>query len=173
MKFNLAVLISLILVFNLLILVVANKIYAENVVVTIVPGASTAAVIASNPSSAQMAAQTSQVFEPYYPSSVEIKPNTSVVWFNNDTVPHTIKSGSPDTGPSGLFDSGIIDKGMKWNHTFTDIGSYSYFDSIYPQMMGNVLVKENITKTSSPGHNISIPENRNLSNFTVAVKGLN
>lgn len=168
MKRSLTPLIPCMMVFNIMILVVINEVYAEQVIVIIVPGASKAAEISMNAPQSQ----TSQTFGTYHPSpEVEIKPNTTVKWYNNDSVVHTIKSGFSESGPSGIFDSGIIDTGMSWNHTFTQNGTYPYFDSIYPTMQGKVIVGENLNRTNS-GSDFMPLLNRNISNFTESIKGI-
>lgn len=144
-----------------------NTVFAENVTITIVRGAAEGSLI-SDP---QSESQTSQVFESYHPSSsVEIMPNTTVIWYNNDTFAHTVKSGSPDTDPGVQFDSGIIREGKKWNHTFTETGEYEYFDSDYP-MEGKVIVRNNINLTNPLTTNSSIQENDNLSDIGRIIKG--
>jgi plastocyanin len=158
------------LILGLLTFTVMKTVFAENTVVTIVNGSSKEAPLFAN--SSFSVAQTSEPFRAYYPSStIEIKPNTTVIWHNNDTVPHTIKSSSTETPPGTLFDSGIIKEGISWNHTFTNVGEYGYFDSIYPEMRGKVVVGENISLTNMERNNNTIREHDNLSNFGSAIKG--
>src|SRR5919112_4678478 len=76
--------------------------------VSIVPGASTLADKA------------------WSPNLVEVKVGQKVVWTNNDSVQHTVTSGtsgSPDSGKE--FDSGLtklLNKGDTFEHTFTAAG---------------------------------------------------
>ena len=69
----------------------------------------------------------------FSPSYLKIKPGTTVVWTNDDTVPHRIMSGtasatidaSPGTttaprfAPDGKIDSGIIPPGKSFQYTVT------------------------------------------------------
>jgi len=66
-----------------------------------------------------------------------------VTWTNNDAVGHTVTSGS-STGtvasPDGLFDSGDIAPGETFSYTFTEAGTFDYFCTPHPWMMGTVIV---------------------------------
>lgn len=72
--------------------------------------------------------------------NVTITPGSTVTWTNNDDKPHTITSGSTQAGPDGKFDSGLIQPGQTYSHTFTDAGTYSYFDQPSPWLSGSVTV---------------------------------
>lgn len=76
----------------------------------------------------------------YDQKDVSITPGSTVTWTNNDDKPHTITSGSAQAGPDGKFDSGLIQPGQTFSHTFTDTGSYSYFDQPSPWLSGSVTV---------------------------------
>lgn len=76
----------------------------------------------------------------YDPKDVSIMPGDTVTWTNNDDKPHTITSGSAQGGPDGKFDSGLIQPGQTYSHTFTDAGSYSYFDQPSPWLSGSITV---------------------------------
>ena len=78
----------------------------------------------------------------YVPNSATISPNTSVTWTNQDTSSHTITSGDFTTGPSGQFDSGLLDTGATFTHQFTAPGVYTYYCTIFPFMSGTVNVTE-------------------------------
>lgn len=69
--------------------------------------------------------------------TVVIGVNNTVAWRNDDpgTV-HTVNSDSPKE-----FDSGQIDPGKSYVHTFTKPGSYSYHCDPHPWMVGTVIVK--------------------------------
>src|SRR4029077_13618560 len=71
---------------------------------------------------------------------VTVMPGTTITWTNNDDKPHTITSGSAQAGPDGKFDSGLVQAGQTYSHTFTDAGSYSYFDQPSPWLSGSVTV---------------------------------
>jgi plastocyanin len=76
----------------------------------------------------------------YVPNAVTVSPNTSVSWTNQDTSSHTITSGDFTTGPSGQFDSGLLNTGATFKHQFTAPGVYTYYCTIFPFMSGVVNV---------------------------------
>jgi plastocyanin len=76
----------------------------------------------------------------YVPNIVTISPNTSVTWTNQDTSSHTITSGDFTTGPSGQFDSGLVNTGANFTHQFSMPGTYAYYCTIFPFMSGVVNV---------------------------------
>ena len=78
--------------------------------------------------------------ECYIPASVTIFAGDTVSWINDDTAAHTVTSGSPAEGPSGVFDSSLVMGGAVFEHTFDDAGSYDYFCMVHPWMIGNVQV---------------------------------
>jgi plastocyanin len=55
----------------------------------------------------------------------EVPFGATVVWTNNDSVPHTVTSND------GAFDSGEIKPGGTYSHTFTRSGTYGYFCTIH------------------------------------------
>jgi len=68
----------------------------------------------------------------YNPMSTIIKRGGTVTWINRDPVAHTV------TGQG--FDSGRIDPGGSWSHTFDSPGIYSYGCKVFPSMAGFVRV---------------------------------
>ena len=76
----------------------------------------------------------------YVPNAVTVSPNSSVNWVNQDTSSHTITSGDFTTGPSGQFDSGLLNTGATFTHQFATPGVYSYYCTIFPFMSGVVNV---------------------------------
>jgi plastocyanin len=76
----------------------------------------------------------------YVPNIVTVSPNTSVTWTNQDTSSHTITSGDFTTGPSGQFDSGLVNTGATFTHQFSTPGTYAYYCTIFPFMSGMVNV---------------------------------
>ncbi len=73
----------------------------------------------------------------YDPSQVAIPAGMSVVWFNDDSNPHTITtiSSAPEQ-----FDSGIIPPGGFSVMTFTKPGLYIYYDKLNPSLEGSIIV---------------------------------
>src|SRR3989442_11723621 len=75
----------------------------------------------------------------YIPSSVTVAKGGSVVWKNNDPVPHTVTATSWPSGASG-FDSGNMNPNATYTVTFTVAGAYNYVCSYHPWMHGTVTV---------------------------------
>jgi len=73
----------------------------------------------------------------YDPSQVAIPAGMSVVWFNDDSNPHTVTtiSSAPEQ-----FDSGIIPPGGFSVMTFTQPGLYIYYDKLNPSLEGSIIV---------------------------------
>jgi len=77
----------------------------------------------------------------YSPSSITIDVGDTIRWKNNDFVSHSIASGSTATGLDGEFNSGLFDPGKTFSHTFTQAGTYNYFDLLHPWMEGVIVVQ--------------------------------
>ena len=76
----------------------------------------------------------------YDPEILDITVGTTVVWDNVDTTVHTVTSGiAPET--DGIFDSGMMSAGDVFEFTFTDAGTYDYFCTFHPWMIGTVNVE--------------------------------
>ncbi len=78
----------------------------------------------------------------YIPSLVNIELNQVVLWDNKDSSAHTVTSGTPDIGVSGSFDSGVVAGGKKFSFKFEKNGSFDYFCTLHPWMMGTIIVGE-------------------------------
>lgn len=76
----------------------------------------------------------------FSPASLTINAGDTVEWTNTDTAAHTVTSGSPANGPSGVFDSSLIMGGASFENTFDEAGSYDYFCMVHPWMVGNIQV---------------------------------
>jgi copper-containing nitrite reductase len=79
----------------------------------------------------------------YDPPLLQVPVGSTVQWTNNDIIAHTITSGSSDglAGiPDGIFDSGYINAGETWTHTFNEAGSFPYFCIPHPWMRAAVVV---------------------------------
>lgn len=64
-----------------------------------------------------------------------VKPGTTVVWQNDDDIPHTVVS------TKGAFRSKVLDTGDRFTFTFVKAGEFGYFCSLHPHMTGKILVK--------------------------------
>lgn len=77
----------------------------------------------------------------YDPSPANVAVGTTVTWMNNDATLHTAVSGTPDSGPSGEFDSSYLAKGKTFSHKFDTAGTFDYYCTLHPFMVGQVVVK--------------------------------
>ncbi|MGH2739752.1 MAG: cupredoxin domain-containing protein [Actinomycetota bacterium] len=75
----------------------------------------------------------------FKPSPLEVVAGTAVVWTNNDDIGHTVTAGAPDD-PDGLFDGPLDGQGATFSFTFEEAGTYRYFCSIHPSMLGEIRV---------------------------------
>jgi plastocyanin len=68
----------------------------------------------------------------FEPAALEASAGTTVVWTNEGQAPHTV---------TGEFaDSGILEPGQTFSHTFAESGEFRYVCAIHPQMEGTVSV---------------------------------
>jgi len=88
--------------------------------------------------------------ECYFPYSVEILVGDTVSWSNVDTAAHTVTSGSPAEGASGVFDSSLFMGGETFEFTFDEEGPYPYFCMVHPWMAGEIIVNEVKEATAVP-----------------------
>ncbi len=71
----------------------------------------------------------------YSVNVLRIKVGTTVTWTNNDNTQHTV------TDEGGAFDSGFLDNGDTWSHTFADVGEFEYFCLPHPWMRARIVVE--------------------------------
>jgi plastocyanin len=69
------------------------------------------------------------------PDTLTVPVNSTVTWVNKDDLPHTIAS------TDGVFKSKALDTEDKYSYTFTKAGTYAYFCSIHPKMVGKIVVQ--------------------------------
>jgi plastocyanin len=73
----------------------------------------------------------------FNPPKLTVAAGSTVTWKNQDDMPHTIVN---DASPRE-FKSPPLDSGEQFSWTFSKPGTYSYFCSIHPKMIGVVTVK--------------------------------
>ncbi len=79
----------------------------------------------------------------FVPLDLTVSVGTTVRWTNDDTQVHTITSGTSDGlvgTPDGRFGSEFMNPGDTFTHTFTTAGTFSYFCTPHPWMIGSVTV---------------------------------
>jgi len=75
------------------------------------------------------------------PFFVKVSKGDHVVWKNEDSVTHTITSGSPKGTNSGsIFNSGNLASGKIFEYTFIKPGKYDYYCKIHPFIIGEISV---------------------------------
>jgi len=79
--------------------------------------------------------------ECYIPATLTISAGTTVIWENNDVAAHLATSGTPDGGPDGVFDSGMIMGGATYEYEFSETGEFVYYCLVHPWMVGTVTVE--------------------------------
>ncbi len=70
----------------------------------------------------------------FSPRSVTISTGSTLVWSNAGALPHTV------TARSGAFDSGLVMPSGTYRRTFNNPGSFEYFCTLHPEMVGTVTV---------------------------------
>ncbi|HLZ46554.1 MAG TPA: cupredoxin family copper-binding protein [Gemmatimonadales bacterium] len=71
----------------------------------------------------------------FNPKRIQIAAGTTVTWTNNDPLVHTV------TADDGSWDSGPIEPGKSWSHTFTQPGEYALHCTPHPFMKAVVVVR--------------------------------
>ncbi len=79
--------------------------------------------------------------ECYIPSTLTVSLGTTIIWENNDNAAQLATSGTPDGGPNGIFDSGMIMGGATFEYEFSDKGEFPYYCIVHPWMIGTVTVE--------------------------------
>lgn len=73
----------------------------------------------------------------FTPATITVVPGTEVTWTNQDNEPHRVVNAADPK----LFQSAALDTNDKYSFKFDKEGTYRYFCSIHPRMMGTVVVK--------------------------------
>lgn len=71
----------------------------------------------------------------FRPATLTVAAGDTVVWANEDFVPHTA------TAQGGTFDSGNLDAKGEWRWVAGAPGSYAYVCTLHPTMKGEVVVR--------------------------------
>jgi plastocyanin len=71
----------------------------------------------------------------FHPDTVTVAPGTTVTWTSDDSFAHTT------TSDTKLWESGPLQPGKSYSHTFDKPGSYPYHCTVHTFMTGTVTVK--------------------------------
>jgi plastocyanin len=71
----------------------------------------------------------------YRPAVLRVRRGTTVTFVNSDAEAHTV------TSVNQSFDSGPVDPGHRWQHTFDRPGRYAFICTFHPYMRGEVDVR--------------------------------
>jgi plastocyanin len=71
----------------------------------------------------------------FAPQRLTVKAGTTVIWTNEDDIPHTV------TFSNKVFRSKALDTNDKFSFTFTTPGEYKYFCSLHLHMTGAIVVE--------------------------------
>jgi plastocyanin len=74
----------------------------------------------------------------YQPPIVTVKAGDTIVWRNNDIVPHTVTAA--EVNHARALDSGSIAKGGSWQWVAKP-GTYDYICTLHPNMKGRLTVQ--------------------------------
>ena len=91
------------------------------------------------------------------PAEMTIQQSDFVEWGNGDTAAHTVTSGnlSVDTEDVGtIFNSGLFGPGKFFKYQFTKTGTFDYFCTIHPWMIGKINVVAALTQDVKIIHNV-------------------
>ena len=78
----------------------------------------------------------------FTPNQVTVDVSGEIIWYNGDTVAHTVTSGTLEAGPDGYFDSSLFMPGKTFSVKFEgyEPDTYPYLCLIHPWMRGQVMV---------------------------------
>jgi plastocyanin len=115
----------------------APAIFAANISASITPGSST------------------KTDDAYSPNPLNIRVGDNVIWTNDDTVAHTVTSGTGSADPNmgQEFDSSpglrtLMAPQATFSHMFETAGEFPYFCVVHPNMVGTVVVGSSSSSSS-------------------------
>ena len=77
---------------------------------------------------------------PIEPANVTVPAGATVIWLNNDSVYHQIVSGTSEEGPTNIFYGDFFGPNESYNVTFDTAGVFDYYDPIWTNIKGEVVV---------------------------------
>jgi plastocyanin len=79
----------------------------------------------------------------FYPTTLTVKPGTTVTWINKDNETQDIVSNT------GIFDSGNLKTNQSYNYTFNQSGSYPFHSTINANLTGTIIVSSVANNSST------------------------
>jgi amicyanin len=71
----------------------------------------------------------------FEPPVLTVKVGTTVIWVNDDDIPHLVSE------KDGKFRSSALDTDATFSQTFKDAGTIEYFCVLHPHMTGKIVVE--------------------------------
>ena len=87
----------------------------------------------------------------FEPANAAVQPGDTIMFINEGKHPHTV------TADDGSFDSGTLQPGQSFSHTFQNPGVVTYHCSIHPFMTGSVVVGQSGGGAAPSTNQPSIP----------------
>jgi plastocyanin len=72
----------------------------------------------------------------FTPAELTVAVGDTIVWTNDDLVPHTVTSKPP-----GTFDSTQLDSHAQWRYVVTAAGAFPYVCTYHPTMHGTITAR--------------------------------
>lgn len=93
----------------------------------------------------------------YQDNVISLNVGEEYIWTNNHNLSHTITTGSPFSGPTGVFDSGLMLPGTSFRLIIDEVGQHEFFCLVHPWERGIITIGSSFEIV--PSSNIS-PEQR-------------
>jgi len=92
----------------------------------------------------------------FNPATISVPKGTTITWTNEDTVAHTVTTGTPPPSASptasgaspaalssgdGRINSGRVENLKTFSFTFNEAGTFTYFCAVHPRMVATVTVQ--------------------------------
>jgi len=84
----------------------------------------------------------------FIPNSISVAGGTTVTWSQNSTTAHTVTA---DSDSAEQWDSGNLDQGATFSHTFLHMGTFTYHCAYHSFMTGKITVTSNAPSTPPAG----------------------
>ena len=97
----------------------------------------------------------------FNPSSISVEEGDTVLWINDDRVPHTVTGFGVDK---------FLYPGQTFKHTFRDDGSFHYICMLHPNMHGQVIVNGDDDEPEIPGITVITIDNMKYSDNSVEIE---